>query len=127
MLIGDVARRAGVSHRTLHYYERISLLKPAEREGAGYRHYGEDVLKRLEKIAALKTLGLSLAEIGAVIDLYFEDDTGLRGKERVLAILQAQLDRANERIGDLTALKQDIEANIARMRHHIAEARRSGG
>ena len=125
MLIGDVARRAGVSHRTLHYYERLGLLKPAEREGAGYRHYDEEVLKRLEKIAALKTLGLSLAEIGAVIDLYFEDASGLRGKERVLAILQTQRERANERIGELTALKQDIEANIARMERHIAEAKRS--
>jgi MerR family copper efflux transcriptional regulator len=72
-----------LSHRTIHYYERLGLVKPAEREGTGYRYYDEVAVKRLEKIAALKRLGLSLDEIAAVIDLYFEDASGIKGKERV--------------------------------------------
>lgn len=85
MQIGELSERAGVSHRTIHYYERLGLVKPAEREGTGYRYYDEVAVKRLEKIAALKRLGLSLDEIAAVIDLYFEDAGGIKGKERVSA------------------------------------------
>lgn len=123
MQIGELSERAGVSHRTIHYYERLGLVKPAEREGAGYRYYDETALKRLEKIAALKRLGLSLEEIAAVIDLYFEDATGIRGKEKVLEILESQLARADAQIGELQAFRRDLIANIARMQDLIAEAK----
>ncbi|EEF22411.1 MULTISPECIES: MerR family transcriptional regulator [Phyllobacteriaceae] len=124
MQIGELSERAGVSHRTIHYYERLGLVKPTEREGAGYRYYDEIAVKRLEKIAALKRLGLSLDEIAAVIDLYFEDASGIKGKEKVLEILQTQLKRANAQLHELTAFKQDLENNIARMHALIAEAKR---
>lgn len=123
MQIGELSERAGVSHRTIHYYERLGLVKPAEREGAGYRYYDEIAVKRLEKIAALKRLGLSLDEIAAVIDLYFEDGTGIKGKEKVLEILQAQLAKADAQLQELTGFKRDVEANIARMHSLIAEAK----
>lgn len=123
MQIGELSERAGVSHRTIHYYERLGLVKPAEREGAGYRYYDEIAVKRLEKIAALKRLGLSLDEIAAVIDLYFEDGTGIKGKEKVLEILQAQLAKADAQLQELTGFKRDAEANIARMHSLIAEAK----
>lgn len=123
MQIGELSDRAGVSHRTIHYYERLGLVKPAEREGAGYRYYDDTAAKRLEKIAALKRLGLSLDEIAAVIDLYFEDASGIRGKERVLEILQAQLDKTNAQLDELSTFKRDLENNITRMHGLIAEAR----
>lgn len=124
MQIGELSRRSGVSHRTIHYYEQLGLLKPAEREGAGYRYYDETALRRLEKIAALKRLGLSLEDIASVIDLYFEDATGIRGKRKVLEILQAQLIRTDAQLGELSDFKRDIEANIVRMNTLISEAER---
>ncbi len=124
MQIGELSERAGVSHRTIHYYERLGLVQPAEREGAGYRYYDETALRRLEKIAALKRLGLSLDEIAAVIDLYFEDASGIRGKEKVLEILEAQLTKTNAQLHELATFKQDLENNIARMRTLITEAKR---
>lgn len=123
MQIGELSERAGVSHRTIHYYERLGLVKPTEREGAGYRYYDEIAVKRLEKIAALKRLGLSLDEIAAVIDLYFEDASGIKGKEKVLEILQTQLTRANAQLHELNTFKRDLENNIARMHELIAEAK----
>lgn len=122
MQIGELSERAHVSHRTIHYYERLGLVGPTAREGAGYRYYDTVALKRLEKIAALKRLGLSLDEVAAVIDLYFEDGTGIKGKEKVLEILNAQLVRADTQISELTAFRSDIAANIARMEQLIAEA-----
>ncbi|MFK0209520.1 MerR family transcriptional regulator [Agrobacterium sp. NPDC090283] len=123
MQIGELSERAGVSHRTIHYYERLGLVKPTEREGAGYRYYDETACKRLEKIGALKRLGLSLDEIAAVIDLYFEDASGIKGKEKVLEILQSQLTKADAQLHELTAFKRDLETNIARMHELIAEAK----
>lgn len=123
MQIGELSERAGVSHRTIHYYERLGLVKPAEREGAGYRYYDEIAVKRLEKIAALKRLGLSLDEVAAVIDLYFEDGTGIKGKAKVLEILQTQLAKADAQLQELTTFKRDVEVNIARMHNLIAEAK----
>lgn len=124
MQIGELSDRAGVSHRTIHYYERLGLVHPAEREGAGYRYYDEIALRRLEKIAALKRLGLSLDEIAAVIDLYFEDASGIKGKEKVLEILEAQLSKATAQLHELATFKQDLEINIARMQMLIMEAKR---
>ena len=124
MQIGELAERAGVSHRTIRYYERIGLMKPAEREGAGYRYYDELALRRLQKIAVLKRLGLSLDEIASVIDLYFEDAQGVKGKEKVLEILQTQLSKTNAQIAELSAFRQTLENNIARMRGLIEEIRK---
>lgn len=125
MQIGELAQRANVSHRTIHYYERIGLLKPAEREGAGYRYYDMTAYQRLEKIAALKRLGLSLDEIAAVIDLYFEDASGIKGKEKVLAILEAQIVKTDAQLTELAAFRRDLESNIARMKSLIDQARRT--
>ena len=121
--IGELAQRTGASHRTIHYYERLGLLRPVEREGAGYRYYNEEAVQRLEKIAALKKLGLSLDEVAQVIDLYFQDASGIKGKEQVLKILQTQLHNTRSRLDELRAFEKDLHANIARMEGLIIEAR----
>jgi DNA-binding transcriptional MerR regulator len=123
MQIGELAKRANVSHRTIHYYERIGLMKPAEREGTGYRYYDETSYQRLEKIAALKRLGLSLDEISEVIDLYFEDTSGIKGKKKVLEILEAQLAKTDTQLAELTTFRRDLLDNIARMKSLIDQAR----
>lgn len=120
--IGELAERAGVSHRTIHYYERLGLVQPIEREGVGYRYYNEIALKRLEKIAALKRLGLNLDEIAAVLPLYFIDATGIKGKEKVIEILKSQLVKTDTQIQELTAFKRDLEVNITHMETLIAKA-----
>lgn len=80
MRIGELARQAGVTTRTIRHYEQLGLLRPTERAASGYRYYTEREFARLHKIGQLKELGLSLEEIGSVIDLYFDDPTGARGK-----------------------------------------------
>ena len=122
MQIGELARRAGVSHRTIHYYERLGLLHPREREGTGYRYFDGEAVERLNKIAALKQVGLSLEEITSVIDLYFEDPTGIRGKRRVLEILRGQLSETDAKLGELERFRHDIEANIARIEELIKQS-----
>ena len=55
--VSQIARRTGITVRTLHHYEAKGLLTPAHRSDAGYRLYGEAELKRLQHIVSLKALG----------------------------------------------------------------------
>ncbi|VAW43630.1 Transcriptional regulator, MerR family [hydrothermal vent metagenome] len=63
-LIGEFSKISQVSKRLLHYYDDIGLLKPAHIEQAsGYRYYSAKQLPRLNRILALKGLGLTLEQI----------------------------------------------------------------
>ncbi|MFJ9149824.1 MerR family transcriptional regulator [Streptomyces sp. NPDC102270] len=68
MLIGEVARRSGVSARMLRHYESLGLLRPSGRTGSGYREYSGDDIRRIFHIESLRSLGLSLREIGRALD-----------------------------------------------------------
>jgi effector-binding domain-containing protein len=66
--IGDFSKFSRVSVKTLRYYDEIGLLNPVKvDELTGYRYYSADQLPRLNRIAGLKNLGLSLDEIGRIL------------------------------------------------------------
>lgn len=66
--VGAVARLVGVTVRTLHHYDKIGLLPPAERSAAGYRRYGDADLDRLQRVLFYRELGFGLDEIRAVMN-----------------------------------------------------------
>ncbi|MGV9559451.1 MerR family transcriptional regulator [Streptomyces sp. NPDC003401] len=68
MLIGEVARRSGVSARMLRHYESLGLIRPSGRTGSGYREYSGDDIRRVFHIESLRSLGLPLREIGRALD-----------------------------------------------------------
>jgi MerR family copper efflux transcriptional regulator len=125
MRIGELAKEAGVTPRTIRYYESLELLGPSEREGKGFRYYTEVELARLRKIDALKTLGLTLEEISSIIDLFFEEPTMLLGKQKLLEILQTHLEETNEKIAALAQFRSELEANIAKIQQWINEQTKS--
>ena len=65
--VKQLAKLAGVSVRTLHYYDEIGLLKPSWVGGNGYRHYEEDALLKLQQVLFYRELDLSLEEIKTVV------------------------------------------------------------
>ena len=119
MRIGDLTERAGVTARTVRYYESIGLIPPGEREGNGQHYYTEETVTRLRKIDQLKQIGLSLEEIGGVIDLYFSDPTGIQPKQKVLAILRQHLVETDQKIGALEQFRADLKFHISRFEHWI--------
>ena len=121
MRIGELAQIAGVTPRTIRYYENLGLLNPNEREGKGFRYYSQTELAKLQKIDCLKSLGLTLEEITTVIDLYFENSTGIRGKQKVLEILQFHLKETDEKLAALGDFRSDLEANILKIQQQIKE------
>ncbi|MFF3554920.1 MerR family transcriptional regulator [Streptomyces tsukubensis] len=67
MLIGEVSRRAGVSARMLRHYESLGLVRPSARTEGGYRQYSEEDIRRIFHIESLRSLGLSLHEVGRAL------------------------------------------------------------
>lgn len=90
--IGEVAKMAGVSVRTLHHYDAEGLLAPSARSNAGYRLYDDDDLTTLQQILFFKELGFGLADIGRLMhDPSFDRAAALRMQRRMLADKAVQL------------------------------------
>ncbi|MEU8172357.1 MerR family transcriptional regulator [Microbispora hainanensis] len=95
MLIGEVARRSGVSARMLRHYESLGLVRPTGRNEAGYREYSGEDIARIFHIESLRSLGLSLREVGRALD-----DPGFTPSELVDDLIR----RTRERIAAETEL-----------------------
>ncbi|MBD2103445.1 MerR family transcriptional regulator [Leptolyngbya sp. FACHB-261] len=120
MRIGELAEKAGVTPRTIRYYENLGLMG-CEREGKGFRYYSAEHLVRLQKIDNLKKLGLSLEEINEVIHLYFSDPTGFQGKQKLLTILQQHLAETEEKLKALEQFRSELQINIANVQQHLEQ------
>lgn len=68
LTVGKVARLSGVTVRTLHHYDTIGLLRAKGRSDAGYRHYADADLDRLQQILFYRELGFGLDEIKTVLE-----------------------------------------------------------
>ncbi|MGY3338367.1 DNA-binding transcriptional MerR regulator [Streptomyces filamentosus] len=92
--IGDFARHGRVSVRMLRHYDALGLLRPARVDPhSGYRFYTAEQLARLNRVIALKDLGFTLEQVGAILG----DETGEIGAEELRGMLrlrQAELETA---------------------------------
>lgn len=97
--VSEVATLAGVSVRTLHHYDEIGLVSPAERSEAGYRLYADADLARLHDVLTWRALGFPLQEVRELLDDPEHD------REEALFLhrrrLVAQVGALNERIAAL--------------------------
>ena len=66
--IGELARRTGLSVKTIRYYADRGIVPPTDRSPAGYRRYGPDAVARLELVRTLRDLGVDLGAIRRVVD-----------------------------------------------------------
>jgi DNA-binding transcriptional MerR regulator len=94
--IGEVAERAGLSLRTVRYYEEVGLVVPSTRTGGGFRLYSDRDLQRLLLVKRMKGLRLSLEEMRELADLIEQNDASSPTDE-----LAAWLERADEAIAKL--------------------------
>src|SRR5579862_8581174 len=90
--VGELARRSGLTVRTLHHYDAIGLLTPSARADNGYRLYNRDDIARLHQIQALRGFGLTLADIGAYLAQPDRPLADLIAQQ--IAMLDEQIDKA---------------------------------
>src|SRR5690242_1231047 len=101
----ECARRTGLTVRALRVYEREGLIKPS-RTSNGWRAYGPAELERLNVIAVLKSLGLSLAQIRAVLE-----GTALT----LESVLRMQVESLRSRRNVADKALRAVEAALARV------------
>ncbi|MFB7712460.1 MerR family transcriptional regulator [Streptomyces sp. NPDC056105] len=101
MLIGEVARRSGVSARMLRHYESLGLVRPSGRTGSGYREYSGEDVRRIFHIESLRSLGLSLREIGRALD-----DPGFTPSTLVVDLIRQTRERIAAETELLTRLRR---------------------
>ena len=115
--IGVIAKRVGLTPRTIRYYEDIGLLNSVRRVEGGRRIYTDDDVRRLKFINRLKLLGLSLEEMKRLEELYVTYRSNEKVLPHLLEVLDIQMHAIDKRIDQLKILKRDIEA----YRHHILQ------
>ena len=107
MKVGELTKRTGLTVRTLHHYDEIGLLAPAERTSSGHRLYGETELRRLQEIVSLKSVGLPLREIKEYL---------LRNEASLDRVLELQVERINQQIAGRKRLLVLIQGLRQRLR-----------
>jgi len=109
--IGEVARRAGLTIRTLRHYDSIGLLRPSQRSASGYRLYTSRDIERLARILALRALGLPLEEIHGVLD---DARFSLAGCLRLhLERLDGEIERQRQARERLAGILERLESSAA--------------
>jgi DNA-binding transcriptional MerR regulator len=99
--VGELARRSGLTVRTLHHYDSIGLLKPSGRSDAGYRLYNRDDVARLHQVQALRRFGMALADIG-----HFLAKPGTSLPD----LIARQIDSLDQQIADAARLRTQLTA-----------------
>ena len=112
MKIGEVAKKTGVSLRTIRYYEELRLISPRSRSRGGFRLYDEDILARIRLIQALQELQLSLKDIKSLLAL--KDDHRTRGAlaRTLLAELIGHCAKAEAKVSTYQAIAKDFDEGI---------------
>jgi MerR family transcriptional regulator, thiopeptide resistance regulator len=103
--VGELARLAGVTVRTLHHYDRIGLVRPSHRTSAGYRSYDVRDLDRLQQVLVYRELGFPLDEVATLLDDVDADPAEhLRRQHRLLR------DRLERTQAMVAAVEKEMEA-----------------
>jgi DNA-binding transcriptional MerR regulator len=107
--IGELARRTGLNVRTLHHYDEIGLLSPAERSDGGHRVYDDADVQRLYRIVSLRSLGFPLDAIAQALDSSSFDPR--EAVEDHLRRLEAQIVREQRLLSTLRHLRDRLHAD----------------
>ena len=105
MYIGEAARRADTTIKTIRYYERIELLPPAPRNGGRFRVYDEETVDRVRFIRKAQVLGFSLEEIREIVRVY---DQGECSCGQVSQTVEIKLQIIDDKVKELKNLKKDL-------------------
>jgi Zn(II)-responsive transcriptional regulator len=110
LMIGKLAREAGVTPDTVRYYEKEGLLAPARKSDAGYRLYDEDAARRLRFIRQAQQCGFSLSEIRELLTLKNSNAACCKDVKSVAIVKKLQLEH---KIRALQAMSGALSGLIA--------------
>lgn len=111
MRIGEAADRAGMSPKTIRYYESIGLIPEAERTTAGYRDYDPADIDRLIFIRSTQRLGFSLDEVREVLAFRERDEQPC---DYVLDAVRRRTAEIDQQVRELLELRTELTALVSR-------------
>jgi len=106
MKIGELADAAGVTTKTIRYYEAIGLLDEPDRTEAGYRTYDTTVIERLDVVRQAQATGLALAEIRSILEIKHE---GGQSCAHTRDLLKRHLDELDARLVELQVARVELQ------------------
>ena len=111
MRIGDLAKRAGVTPKTIRFYEQSGLLRRAARTSAGYREYATDTIDEVLLIRKAQALGFSLEDVREILELA---RAGRAPCSRVLDLARRHVADIEAKITLLQRLNGQLNEAVAR-------------
>lgn len=114
MQIGEIAHSVGLAPSAIRFYEEKGLVPEPDRTAAGYRDYDPSVIDRLRFIQAGQAVGLTLRELGQVLDMR---DRGEAPCRHVAELLDDKISDVDQRISDLRSLRGELVS----LRQHADE------
>ena len=132
--IGKLAKRLGITTRTIRYYEEMGLMGKIDRIGKGARTYTPDDILRLKLVLKLKTLGITLKEmkeLSEISDIFDMDEKeigqSLKNREKyeiitpkLIQILDNHIAKVDEKMANLSSLRKDIVDYRQRITNYLA-------
>lgn len=109
VVIGEAARRAGVSARMVRHYESLGLLAPVHRTDSGYRQYTEADVHTLRFIRRGRDLGFSMEVISTLLGLWQNQD---RASSQVKTIAQKHITALTERIAAMQSMQRTLQSLV---------------
>lgn len=106
--IGEAARQAGVSLRTIRFYQQKNLITPSIRTSSGMSLYSQSDINRIRLIRRLKNTGMNLGQIETVLNPNGEGDRKAK-VEHTLKVLSLEAENARKRISELQQQSQERE------------------
>ena len=108
--IGELAKLADVSSRTIDYYTKLSLIEPEKRSDTNYRLYSDETLHRLKRIESMKNEKYTLEEIKASLKQMnkVSQDDAVRDK---LTSIQLHLEQLKKEAKELGPIIQELKPN----------------
>jgi DNA-binding transcriptional MerR regulator len=103
--VGEVAKVARISVRTLHHYDEIGLVVPSSRSEAGYRLYEEPDLERLQQVLFFRELGFSLEKIARTLA-----DPGFDRRRALVSHRELLVERADQALALVSLIDRTIQA-----------------
>ncbi len=106
--IGEVARRTGVTLRTIRYYQSLGLIEAAHRSRGGLHLYRSEACDRIQFIRDLRSLNVPLARIRQMLERRKAAQTGAEGARDVAAALTRSLTDVEKGLREYLVLRQEM-------------------
>jgi len=111
MNIGQAAEKAGISAKSIRYYESVGLIAQAMRRGNNYRDYGDQEIAELRFIHRARSLGFSVKEVGDLLALWRDRK---RASQQVREVAKRHIDDIERKIAELQSMRATLNTLVAK-------------